>query len=96
MAINFVSNLPIHSNGLVDKATAAKAETLPIKGLPNKAGAESAQVDLTADLLDLGGQPPMDLEKIERLRNEIAKGEYQPDLNRIANAILESDELVLA
>jgi negative regulator of flagellin synthesis FlgM len=103
--INSISTLPMRgSNGPVEQHLTAKTGKLPNSDLLNKSDAESDQVNLTRGSLrlreiethDAEGQPPMDQEKIEKLRNAIANGEYPIDSNRIARKMLEFDELALA
>ncbi|MCB1921890.1 MAG: flagellar biosynthesis anti-sigma factor FlgM [Candidatus Competibacteraceae bacterium] len=103
--INSISTFPIRSsNGPVEQFLTAKTGKSPNSDLFNKSDAESDQVNLTRSSLHLReietheaeGQPPMDQEKIEKLRNAIAKGEYRVDSNKIAHKMLEFDESTLA
>ena len=109
MAINPVSNLSVHSNGLVDKTIAGKTEKLSGSTLQNNPVTESDQVKLTRRAMRLhkietylhkiepqdvgeasiGRQEESRQEKINAIKEKIAKGEYQIDSLQVAHKMVD-------
>jgi len=81
---------PISTTADLSVASGRKAETA--KKEPTAAAADTDSVQLTAPARVLGegsADAPVDVHRVERLRQSIADGSYRVDADRIAGALLD-------
>ncbi len=97
-----------NNKGVNGKAASASQSTAPTPAKDQAAAARQTAAAPRQDTVVLSSEAralsrlqnqvdssaPVNREKVDALKNAIAKGEYQPDARRIAEKLLDSDSLL--
>ena len=91
--IDFINNSArpkIPSSGPHSSAPQTDAHARELAPIPPAPQTEVSDIGAKATVAELAKSPPIDLEAVGRIKEEIARGAYPVDLDKIAEKLMES------